>query len=503
MRLPTAETADTRGRGYGLMGVDAGGAVVDPRVLAAGPVATVYAARLAATGAEIAVKVFADRFDRDTTAWLDRERQALAAVPVRTILPVDGLVDLPDGRSGVRMELCRGSLAQALAVGKPTVRDVFGIGWVIAGALAAAHRAGVVHGGVTPHNVLYRRSGELVVADFGLALREPFPRDPTHALEYTSPETLRDDTRSAASDLYGLGAVLHAALTGAPPFPRRTGEPPGERILRVLREQVPPVRGAGVPAELSDVVGRLLAKDPAARPPDADGVARLFEHLLRMTNPHAVPPTAPLPPVPAPAPTHESVPVQGAAPETDDSDTSDPGDFDFDAFASQPKPPTPATGRTLVHSTDATAPTTRSTRRRTAVWTGLGAAFVAGLITVPLVIGQDGQTQPTSPATAAEEPQPPPGTLSAAPGRINLVLDPPTDRGSHVELSWRADGDLDFAVVVAGEFIDTMVLTAHRQHNLRVPVDPTRRYCFQVRATDGRHIYTSEPVPVRGAECGL
>ena len=104
----------------------------------------------------------------------------------------------------------------------------------------------VLHGGVTPHNVLYRASG-FVLADFGQALRRQFPRDPTHAVEYTAPETLRDDTLSPASDLYGLGAVLFAVLTGAPPFPRRTGQQPGERILQVLREPVPPISGPHVP----------------------------------------------------------------------------------------------------------------------------------------------------------------------------------------------------------------------------------------------------------------
>jgi eukaryotic-like serine/threonine-protein kinase len=48
-----------------------------------------------------------------------------------------------------------------------------------------------------------------------------------------------------------------------------------------------------------------------------------------------------------------------------------------------------------------------------------------------------------------------------------------------------------------------MVLVANRQRELSVPVDRARKYCFQVRATDSRNIYTSEPVPVRGARCGL
>lgn len=56
-------------------------------------------------------------------------------------------------------------------------------------------------------------------------------------------------------------------------------------------------------------------------------------------------------------------------------------------------------------------------------------------------------------------------------------------------------------MVVAGERIDTMVLVAHRQRAMEVPIDPARRYCFQIRATDGKNVYTSTPIPIRGGHC--
>ncbi|WP_238017826.1 serine/threonine-protein kinase [Dactylosporangium sp. AC04546] len=466
------------------MSSETGGVVIGPRALATGPVATVYAGQLADSGAEIAVKLFADRFDRDTAARLDRERRALGTVrAVRSILPVDGVVDHPDGRSGVHMELCRGSLAEVLAARDALpLRDVLRLGSTVATALAAAHRVGVVHGGVTPHNVLYRRSGDLVLADFGLALRERFPRDLVQALEYTAPETLRDSARSEASDLYGLGAVLYAAVTGTPPFSRRTGQPPGERILRVLREQVPPIRREDVPAELADLVGRLLAKDPADRPPDAASVVAVFERL-----------SGGAPPVEAPATTPAG---------SDDLD-----DFDFDDFDGPDPGPDPdaasavPASRKLVYTTgggDRSKPP--RARGRPALFIGLG-VVVAGLTVVPIVLSQDGPEPVVSPpAVVAASAR---ATPSNDASKVNLRLAPPVDQGSHVQLTWQADGDLDFAVVVAGERIDTMVLVANRQRTMRVPVDPTRRYCFQVRATDGRQVYTTEPLPIRGASCKL
>ncbi|MEV0081874.1 protein kinase [Saccharopolyspora sp. NPDC050642] len=494
------------------MSIESSGAVGDLRLLAEGPTAKVYAGRLVDDGRAVAIKMFADGFDADTTAWLDRERKALDALrEVRPILPVDAVIKHRDGRSGVRMELCRGSVAGLFDSGVAlSLRDVLAIGSAIATALAAAHRAGILHGGVTPHNVLYRRSGEFVLSDFGLALRRRFPRDPMHAVTYTAPETLREDTISAASDLYGLGAILHTALTGAPPFPRRTGQQPGERILQVLREPVPPIRASGVPAELSDVVGCLLAKDPADRPQDAAMLMTLFAKIQRATGGGAI------------EPGHDSG-------EADDEQDEPAAEFDDFAEVGQHHPPAaghapapvsgqvppvasghappvagPATpGRTLVHTFGGEPKSGKRphNRRRTGILVGLG-VVVLGLTAVPLVIGSgEPATQAESAPTAVAAP--PPQQPADPKPDVNLEVAPPEDRGDQVQLTWRADGDLDFAVVVAGERIDTMVLVANRDRTKVVPVDPARRYCFQVRATDGKHIYTSDPIPIRGTRCNL
>ncbi|GAB1509210.1 hypothetical protein JCM33774_12510 [Actinophytocola sp. KF-1] len=729
------------------MSADGGGAVVAATVIGRGPVAIVYSGRLAATGAEVAVKVFPDRFDRDTAGRLDRERRALATVAsVPSILTVDAVSEYGGDRSSVLTQLCAGSLAGMLTRGALPVPEVLGIGGAVANALAAAHEAGVVHGGVTPHNVLFRRSGEPVLGDFGLALRERFSRDPMHALEYTAPETLRDDVRSAASDLYGLGAVLYAMLTGAPPFPRRTGQAPGERILRVLRDPVPPVQA--VPGELSELVSLLLAKDPAGRPADATRVAAWFDHVRGGRSavvpaalhplvppaahpdtdfdsfagrpdmaapagwPRYVPPGSqnfpPAPPVstapgnfpvppnfpvappiaephhpagpPTSAQSHNTPEAQSpASPESRNSPAATPSTSaephnaspaqppgsvepqnlpvapllpatrphsaeprntppaqqsippepqNFPATpptpaerhnapvaqpplsalsqnlpAEQPHrpattpephntppaqppippepqhlpatPPTPAErhnapvaqpplsalsqnspaepphrpttppephntppaqppippdarnspvpgprthpttspiapnipaaaakpGRTLIYSAGGQAEEgRRASPRWWKVVAVVGACVVvAGVAVAVLLSGGDGAGQAPAPATTTA-----PSTTESRPARdVGLVVTSVADLGDHVELRWEADGDLDFSVVVAGENIDTMVLVANRAHEMRVPVDRDRKYCFQIRATDSRDIFTSEPVPVRGARCAL
>ena len=91
-----------------------------------------------ATGEAFALKVYPGRADRRTRADLDKE--------------------LPDGRFGVRMELCAQSLTELVATFGPlSVQDVLSLGEALATTLAAAHQAGVVHGGMTPGNVLFRR----------------------------------------------------------------------------------------------------------------------------------------------------------------------------------------------------------------------------------------------------------------------------------------------------------------------------------------------------------
>ncbi|MBB4688392.1 protein kinase domain-containing protein [Amycolatopsis jiangsuensis] len=258
--------------------------------LGSGPVATVYSGLH--RGLPVALKVFPSRFDRSTLSTVDKQRGRLREVG--SVLPVHGIDRLPDGRHALRMELCPQSLAALLSrVGRLGPMDTVVLGHAVATALAGAHAAGVVHGGVKPSNVLFRSSGQPVLADFGIALRQAFPRDPVESLEYLAPETLRTQTLDERSDLYGLGALLHVVLTGRHPLPSHLGEPVGERVLRLLRTPVPAIHEPGVPVELSTVVGRLLAPDPAHRPADAAWVAaRLGEMIARLSSAMSAPGSA-------------------------------------------------------------------------------------------------------------------------------------------------------------------------------------------------------------------
>jgi eukaryotic-like serine/threonine-protein kinase len=428
-----------------------------------GPVAVVY------TGidqhGDTAVKVFPNPFDRGTKAAFDHEQARLATLRhVPSILQVSDVRKLSDGRPALCMPRCSQSLAQRVErVGRLAVEDALALGEAVALALAAAHRVGVTHGAVTPRNVLLRSSGEPVLADFGVAIRQQFTRDPLYEVDYVAPDTLRDGTMSEWCDLYGLGAVLYLALTGRSPHPARVGEQPAELILRVLNEPVATIGQEDVPAELSTVVASLLAKDPGQRPPDAAAIADLLTSMRR-TNPTVA---------------------------------ADVGESGPPRTARVIAPTLPATPVAIAKPSQGERERARYGRL---IAITAGVALVAS---VPVVLSRTDDAPPAGPPPAQNSPAAPAPDQTRA---VQLELDPPTDHGSYVDLVWRSAEDLDFAVVVAADGQDQPeVILANRNRTLRVPVDPRRKYCFTVRATNNRAdrpVYESQPKPIRGASCG-
>jgi serine/threonine protein kinase len=144
-------------------------------------------------------------------------------------------------------------------------------------ALAHLHSLGLVHRDIKPSNFLLDGAGDLRLADFGIALQPGEARltrttERVGSLAYAAPEMRQGTTLTAAADMYGLGLVLHALLTGT---------------------EAPPQPGEGVTGELGTLVRELGQHDPDARPTAAQALSRL-------TAPPAPPPPPPLPPEPEP-----------------------------------------------------------------------------------------------------------------------------------------------------------------------------------------------------------
>lgn len=228
----------------------------DGETLGSGSAGEVFA--LPTEEGDIALKVFPARLYQRTRLRLERELELLSALDGQVLLP-EAIEELPDGRCALRYELCTGSLLDLIeATGPLSIADTLILGSAIASTLATAHEAGIVHGRLTPANVLFRASGEPVINDFERTLRPVFVRDPDHGGDFLAPEETVDE----GADLYGLGVVLYLALTGLPPRPDR-----------------PALQREDAPIDLLALTENLLAEDPASRPADAALVAEILTGL--------------------------------------------------------------------------------------------------------------------------------------------------------------------------------------------------------------------------------
>jgi len=238
-------------------------------------------------GREVAVKELRTYSDADGPELADlrlrMQREARAAARMRHagVIAVHDVAEV-DGRPLIVMELVDGpSLDDVLRErGTLDAREVAGIGAKVMDALAAAHRAGVLHRDVKPGNILLERSGRVVLTDFGIAtMDDPGDGSATHltrsgelvgSLDYLAPERAQGADPGPASDVWALGATLYAAVEGASPF-RRTST--YSTLTAIVSEPLPEPRRAG---PLGPVLGRLMDKRPEARP-DAEHARELLQ----------------------------------------------------------------------------------------------------------------------------------------------------------------------------------------------------------------------------------
>jgi ATP/maltotriose-dependent transcriptional regulator MalT len=162
------------------------------------------------------------------------------------------------------------------------------IGVKLAGALEAAHRAGILHRDVKPGNVLLTEYGEPELTDFGIARIAGAFQTATGVITgspaFTAPEVLEGEAPTPASDVYSLGATLFCALTGHAAFERRSGEQVVAQFLRITSQPIPDLREQGLPAGVAAAIERAMARDPAARPAGAAGFGDELREVQRASG---------------------------------------------------------------------------------------------------------------------------------------------------------------------------------------------------------------------------
>jgi hypothetical protein len=248
------------------------------------------------------------------------------------------------------------------------------IGGQLAGALEAAHRAGIVHRDVKPGNVMVAEDGGVKLADFGVASLQGDPQLTATGLvigspAYMAPEQAAGEPSGPPADFWALGATMFFAVEGKPPFEKASSI---ATLAAVVNDDPRPMRRAG---PLAAVIAALLVKDPTARPsgpqlraqlarpartgPTATEVLPAHEERPASTTapmpvvppagPAAPPPATPRPAAPEPATSEPAVepatpepagaavppPVVPAAPEAGAAESDGPPRPERDAEAGQ------------------------------------------------------------------------------------------------------------------------------------------------------------------------
>lgn len=237
-----------------------------------GGMAIVYRAHDHLLDRPVAVKILRPDYDGkgDFVRRFRREAQAAASLSHENVVAILD-VGQEEETYYIVMELVDGrDLRTKLQEQGPlSVEAAVQLAVEILEGLEHAHQNGIIHRDIKPSNIMVTRSGQVKVADFGIA-RATSEGTMTHtgsilgSAHYFSPEQAKGAMTYAQSDLYSLGVVLYELVTGQVPF---QGDSPISVALKHVQEipRPPYLLNDQVPLELAAIIGRALEKDPAAR----------------------------------------------------------------------------------------------------------------------------------------------------------------------------------------------------------------------------------------------
>ena len=241
------------------------------RKLGSGGMADVYLAEDEELGRRVAIKILNDKYapDDQFVERFRREAKNAAGLSHPNIVSIYDRGEA-EGTYYIAMEYLDGRSLKELVVarGPLPIPDAIAATRQVLSALRFAHRKGVVHRDIKPHNVMADADGRLKVTDFGIARAGVSQMTEAGSIigtaQYLSPEQARGAPVDQRSDLYSIGIVLYEMLTGQVPF---TGESPVEIAMKHLSDppRPPSLLRTDIPPDLDMVVLRALAKNPEDR----------------------------------------------------------------------------------------------------------------------------------------------------------------------------------------------------------------------------------------------
>lgn len=257
-----------------------------------GGMAVVFRGRDTLLDRYVAIKVVRDEEGRNANFDLQFQREARAAANLshpNIVTVYDYGID--NGQPFIVMELVPGTNLKSLLRkrGRFTVEEGIPLMVQACAGLGYAHRAGLVHCDVKPHNMLVTPDNRLKVTDFGIAraLATLNPAEKTDVVwgspQYYSPEQAAGHVPSPASDVYSLGVVMYEMLTGTLPFTGSTAEELAH--LHLEAQPIPPSEYVpDIPQPLEDIILKVLSKEPSARYRTADQLGRVLMNFGTQRN---------------------------------------------------------------------------------------------------------------------------------------------------------------------------------------------------------------------------
>ena len=257
------------------------------RKLGSGGMADVYLAEDEELGRRIAIKILNDRHanDEQFVERFRREAKNAAGLSHPNIVAIYDRGEA-EGTYYIAMEYLDGRSLKELVVsrGPLPISDAIDATRQVLAALRFAHRKGVVHRDIKPHNVMADADGRLKVTDFGIARAGVSQMTEAGSIigtaQYLSPEQARGAPVDQRSDLYSIGIVLYEMLTGKTPF---SGETPVEIAMKHLSDppRPPSLERPDISPDLDMVVLRALAKSPDDRFQTAEEMDSELERVGR------------------------------------------------------------------------------------------------------------------------------------------------------------------------------------------------------------------------------